>query len=224
MNKIIDIFTSPTKVFASLKEKPEWVIPFIIILVVVALSAALTVSMTKETIIAKQEEVMRERGMTEEQIEQALKVSSGPIIVISSTIGAAVFIAIVLLLFAFLVNLLIPLFGGTGAFKRVFSVVCFSALIKVPSALLKVILIGITKSPYVTTSLALFVPGLAKDSFGYKVLAGFDFFIIWEMVLVSLGISITNEIERKNAYILVFIIWIASIFIGIALGLLGPRA
>ncbi len=224
MNKIADILMSPTKIFMALKEKPEWVVPFIIVLIVVAVSAALTVSMTKETIIAQQEEMMREQGMTEEQIEQALKVSSGPLIVISATIGAAVFTAIILLLFAFLVNLLIPVFGGTGAFKRVFSVVWFSALVMVPAALLKVILIAITRSPYVTTSLALFVPGLAKDSFGYKVLAGFDFFIIWEMLLVSLGISITNEIERKSAYILVFSIWIASIFIGIALGLMGPRA
>ena len=223
MNRIINIFTAPTKVFTTLKEKPEWVTPFIIVLVVVALSAAITVSVTKEAIIAKQEEMMRERGMTEEQIEQALKVASGPVMVISSTIGAAVFIVIVLLVFAFLTNLLIPLFGGTGAFKQVWSVVCFSALIKVPSAILKVILMAFTKSPYVTTSLALFVPGLAEDSFAYKALAGFDFFIIWEMVLVALGISITNEIEKKNAYTVVFLIWIASIFVGIALGVFGPR-
>ncbi len=224
MNKILDIFVAPTKVFTTLKEKSEWVTPFIIVLIVVAVSAALTVNLTKETIIAKQEEMMRERGMSEEQIEQALRVASGPVMIISSTIGAAVFIVAILLVFAFLINLLIPLFGGTGAFKRVFSVVCFSALIKVPSAILKLILTALTKSPYVTTSLALFVPGLAKDSFAYKVLAGFDFFIIWEMVLVSLGVSITNEIEKKNAYTLIFLIWIASIFVGIAFGLLGPRA
>ena len=41
---------------------------------------------------------------------------------------------------------------------------------------------------------------------------------------MALGISITNEIERKNAYILVFIIWIASIFVGIALGVFGQGA
>ncbi len=224
MSKIVDIFMSPTKVFVAMKEKPEWITPFIIVIIVAALSAALTVSMTKESIIAQQEEVMRERGMTDEQIEQALKFSSGPLIVISSLIGAAIFIAVTLLLFAFLINLLIPVFGGMGAFKRVFSVVWFSALVMIPSALLKLILIAITRSPYVTTSLALFVPGLVRDSFGYKVLAGFDFFIIWEMILVSLGISITNEIERRNAFILVFLIWIVSIFVGIALGLMGPRA
>ncbi len=223
MNKVIDIFMAPTKVFMSLKEKPEWVTPFVIVLVIVALTAALAVSMTRETIVAKQEEAMRERGMDDEQIEQALKVASGPFLTITSTVGAAIFIAILLLIFAFVLNLFMPMFGGQGAFKAIFSVVCFSALIKVPAAILKLILVFATKSPYVTTSLALFVPRLAKDSFGYQLLAGFDFFIIWEMILVALGISITNQIERKNAYILVFIIFIASIFIGIALGGLSPR-
>jgi hypothetical protein len=48
MTKIMDIFAAPTKVFTSLKEKPEWVTPFIIVLVVVALGAAMTVGMTKD--------------------------------------------------------------------------------------------------------------------------------------------------------------------------------
>jgi len=223
MANIMDIFFAPTKVFTSLKEKPRWIVPFVIVLVVVALSAALTVSVSKETIITKQEEAMRERGMSEEQIEQALKMSSGPILLISSTIGGAVYTGILLLIFTLVLNLFIPLFGGIGAFKTVFSVACFSALVKVPAAILKVILIMITKSLYVTTSLALFVPNLAKDTFVYKLLAGFDFFIIWEMILVSIGISITNGIKRDRAYIIVFIIWIVSIFIGIVLGGIGPR-
>lgn len=223
MTKIMDIFAAPTKVFTSLKEKPEWVTPFIIVLVVVALGAAVTVGMTKDTIIAKQEEAMIERGMSDEQIEQALKVMSGPFMIVTSAIGAAVFIVVVLLLFSFVVNLLIPFFDGTRGFKIVFSVICFSALIKVPGALLRLILIAMTKSPFVTTSLALVVPNLAKDSFAYQLLASFDFFIIWEMILVGLGISITNEIKKQNAYVLIFLVWAVSVLIGILLGLLrGP--
>lgn len=223
MTKVLDIFYAPTKVFTSLKEKPEWVTPFVIVLVVIALTAALTVSMTRETVMVQQEEILRERGMTEEQIEQAMKFASGPAALIMSTIFAPLVTAIILLAFAAVLNLFIPLFGGKGAFKHVFSVVCFSSLIKVPSAILRLILIAITKSLYVTASLALFVPNLAKTSFGYRLLAGIDFFIIWEMILVALGISITNEVRKNNAYILVFIIWIVSLFIGIGLGMFGPR-
>lgn len=223
MTKIIDIFTAPTRVFTGLKEKPEWVKPFVIVLVVVALSSAFTVMLTKDTIITKQEEALRERGMSDEQVEQAKKFIQGPLPVVLGGIGGAVFTAVLLLLFTVVLNLLVPVFGGTDAFKSVFSVVSFSALIMVPATVLKLILIAITKSPYVTTSLALLAPNLEKTSFLYQLLAGFDFFVIWEMILVALGISIINGVKKQNAYILVFLIWLVSIFVGIGLGFLrGP--
>jgi len=215
---IMDIYFAPIRVFNAIKEKPQWITPFIIVLVAVAVTAVVTVSLTRETIIAQQEEIFQERGLSEEQIEQAKQFTSGPAIVISSAVSALIFTAILLLIFALVTNLFIPLFGGESGFKKVFSVICLSALVAVPAAILKLIMIAITKSPYVTTSLALLVPNLAKTSFVYRLLAGFDFFILWEMILVALGICITNNVIRKNAYILVFLIWIASIFIGTGLG------
>ncbi|MGD8979060.1 MAG: YIP1 family protein [candidate division WOR-3 bacterium] len=220
---IFNIYFAPSKVFNVLREKPQWITPFIIILVVVAVTAAMTVNLTRETIIARQEEVFEERGLTEEQIEQARQFTSGPAIMISSVLGAVIFTAILLLGFSLVTNLFIPLFGGESGFKKVFSVICFSALVTVPAAILKLIMIAITKSPFVTTSLALVVPSLAKTSFLYQLLAGFDFFVLWEMILVAMGISITNSVVRKNAYILVFMIWIVSIFVGIGLGSIFGR-
>ena len=192
--------------------------PLIIVLLIVAVTAVVTVSLTRETIIARQEEMFQERGLTEEQIEQARQFTSGPIMMISSAISAVIFTAVLLAIFALVVNLFIPLFSGESGFKRVFSVICFSALVTVPAAILKIILIAITGSPFVTTSLALLVPALARKSFTYQLLAGFDLFVIWEMILVSMGISMTNNLVKKNAYILVFLIWFVSVFIGIGLG------
>lgn len=220
---ILNIYFAPSKVFNVLKEKPQWIMPFIIILVVVAVTAAVTVSLTRETIVARQEEMFDERGMSEEQIEQAKQFTSGPAIVISSVLSAVIFTAILLLLFALITNLFIPLFGGESGFKKVFSVICFSALVAVPAAILKLIMIAMTKSPFVTTSLALLVPNLAKTSFVYQLLAGFDFFVLWEMILVAMGITITNNVVKKNAYILIFMIWIASLFVGIGLGSIFGR-
>jgi hypothetical protein len=220
---IMDIYLAPSKVFTALKEKPRWVIPLVIILVVVALTAVLTVNLAREEITTRQEEAMRERGLTEEQMEQARQFTSGPVAVISGALSAAIFTVILLLVFTVVTNLFVPLFGGESGFKKIFSVICFSSLVVVPSAILKLIMIAITKSPYVTTSLALLVPALGRGSFTYQLLAGFDFFIIWEMILVSIGISITNGITRKNAYVLVFVIWLVSIFVGIGLGQIFGR-
>jgi hypothetical protein len=220
---ITDIYFAPSKVFNAIKEKPQWITPFIIVLIVVAVTAVVTVSLTRETIVARQEEVFQERGLSEEQIEQAKQFTSGPAIVISSAVSALIFTSILLLIFALVTNLFIPLFGGESGFKTVFSVICFSALVTVPAAILKIIMIAITKSPYVTTSLALLAPNLAKTSFVYQLLAGFDFFILWEMILVAMGISITSNLIKKNAYTLVFMIWIASVFIGVGLGSIFGR-
>ncbi|MGB3477603.1 MAG: YIP1 family protein [bacterium] len=223
MEKIVSVFTAPTKVFTDLKEKPEWAKPFIIVLIIIALSSAFTVMLTKDAIITKQEEALRERGLSDEQVEQAKKFIQGPLPIVFGGIGGAIVVAVLLLLFAVVLNVLVPVFSGTSAFKSVFSVVSFSALIMVPAAVLKLILIAITKSPNVTTSLALLTPTMEKTSFFYQFLAGFDFFVIWEMILVAIGISIVSGVKKQNAYILVFLVWFVSIFVGIGLGALrGP--
>ena len=215
---ILDIYLAPSKVFHALKEKPRWVLPLVIVLVVVALAAVLTMSFAREEIMARQQEALQERGLTEEQMAQAMQFTQGPAVAVTAAVSAVIFTGCLLAIFAVVVNLFVPLFGGESGFKRVFSVICFAALVMVPAAILKLVLIATTRSPYVTTSLALLAPGLAKTSFLYQLLAGFDIFTIWEMILVAMGISITNNIVRKNAYILVFLIWIVSIFVGIGLG------
>lgn len=210
---IVDIYLAPSKVFNKLKEKPQWVKAFLIVLVVVAVAAMLTMVLSRETILSQQEAAMRERGVPEEQIEQAMRFTTGPAAMIIGGVFAGGFVAAILAIFALVTNLFIPMFGGTSGFKNVFSVICYSALVIVPATILKIILIAINKSPYVTTSLALLAPNLAKNSFGYQLLAGFDFFIIWEMILVAMGISITSNVPKKNAYALIGIIWVLSIFI-----------
>lgn len=215
---ILCIYFAPSKVFHALKERPRWILPLVIVLFVVALTTVLTMTLAREAITARQQEALQERGLTEEQMEQAMQFTQGPAAAISGAVGAVIITAVLLLIFALVLNLFVPLFGGESGFKKIFSVICFAALVMVPAAILKILMIAATRTPYVTTSLALLAPGLAKDSFAYQLLAGFDLFVIWEMVLVAMGISITNGLARKNAYILVFVIWIVSIFAGIGLG------
>jgi len=218
MNKIIDLYFSPGRVFRGLKEKPEWIVPLIVVLIVLAIISLLTISSTRDLISARQEEAMKERGMTDEQIELARKISSGPILFASAGIGSIITTLIILLIFAGILNVLVTMLGGEGSFKSVFSVISYSALVKIPGNTLRFILILLKHSLDVSTSFTLFFPGLATNSFAYKLLNGFDFFILWEMALVAYGISITNNLKKENAYVLVFALWIASIFLGLGLG------
>lgn len=225
MSNALAIFFSPGKVFENLKgmEKPAWQVPFIIILIVVALSAAFTVSVTQgsEEVIARQEEAFRERGLTDEQIEQAKQFTEGPLPIVFGGIGGAVVTVVILLVFALLLNLFIPAMGGLKGYAMVFAVVCYSAMVLVPGAILKLILVIVTESPFVATSLALLAPGIEKTSFLWRFLNSFDFFVIWEMILVAMGITITRDVKKTSAYFLVFAIWFVSIFVGVGLQSLG---
>uniref|UniRef100_A0A7V1EHH6 YIP1 family protein n=1 Tax=candidate division WOR-3 bacterium TaxID=2052148 RepID=A0A7V1EHH6_UNCW3 len=224
MKNIINIFTNPSTVFISVKEKPEWFKPLIVVLILLSLISVFTISTSKDLIDAQQIEAMQKRNMTEEQIEQAMKFASGPIIYVSAIFGTFLGTAGILLIFALLLNIFIPMIGGEGSYKLVFSVVSFSALIKIPAHLLRWILVMLKHSLEVSTSLALFLPSLGTNTFAYRFLSNIDFFIIWEMLLVALGISITNNLKRKNAYILVFAIWFASVVLSVGLGqAFGPK-
>lgn len=224
MNKIIDIFLNPRSVFVRIKEKPEWVMPLVIVLVILTIISILTISTTRDLITAQQIEALKGRNMTDEQIEQALKFSSGPILLIFGGLGAIINTLVILLIFAALLNLFIPMFGGEGSFKMVFSVVSFSALIKIPGNIVRLILIIWKHSLQVSTSLALFIPNLDTHSFAYRLLNQFDFFILWEMCLVAYGIHITNDVKKENSYILVFVIWIAKVLLSVTFGgLFGRR-
>ncbi len=223
MTDVLNIFFAPKKAFEKLKEKPTWFVPLLIVVVVVALTAVLGVMLARDSIIAHQEEAMRERGMTDEQIDQAVKFMSGPFMMISGGIGAVIFTVILLLLFAVLLNLLIPVAGGQGNFVQVFSLVSTCALVKVPASFLRLIMIGVTRTPYVSTSLSLLVPGLPKEEFLFRLLSGFDFFVAWEMILVAQGIAVTNGADKKRGYVIVLAIWVASILLSAMLGGFGRR-
>jgi len=218
MKNIIDTFLNPGSVFKSIKEKPEWLMPLIVVLVVMAILSILTISTTRDLISAQQIEAMKERNATDEQIEQAMKFSSGPIMLVFGGLGAIISTLVILLIFAALLNLFIPMLGGNGSFKLVFSVVSFSALVKIPGNIIRWILIFLKHSLLVSTSFALFVPNLDTHSFAYRLLNQIDFFILWEMLLVAYGISITNNLKKQNAYILIFALWIASVLLSVAVG------
>jgi hypothetical protein len=65
----------------------------------------------------------------------------------------------------------------------------------------------------VSTSLALFVPGLEYTSKTYKILSSFDFFNIWSYILIALGISLLPNGTIKKGAIIAGAIFVIKIII-----------
>ncbi len=215
---ILDIFFSPSKYFVVLKEKPKWLIPLIMIII---LSIIVTVVVMSSFSYEKRMEQLRERNLTPEQLEQAEKMMKGVVPLISGIVASIILTPIMMLLIALIFNFTLPLLGVTGKYMTTFAIVIGSALVTLPQMLMRMILTLIKGTPLVYTGVALFFPMVNKDTFFFRLMSKLDFFTIWQMILLALGLKLVYDIPGKKSYYLVFGLWLLFIIITSIFGMKG---
>src|SRR5512141_2157340 len=112
---MFDIYTSPTSVFRRLKEKPTWLVPMIIIVVLNMVAAVITTQYVDWT--AQQQkavEQMRERNMSEEDIQKATdnmnRIFGNPLVRYGGPLVNGLFMSAVGILFmALIYNICLPM-------------------------------------------------------------------------------------------------------------------
>jgi hypothetical protein len=223
---MLDIYLSPGRAFARLKEKPTWLVPLIVALVfnmLFALLASHYVDWGKQRQAALEQ--MRERNVPEEQIEKATegmdKFYSSPAMRYGMPVVSVLFISLFAVLFlAVMYNVSLPLFGGTSDFKRMWAIVCNASLLAVPSTIVRGLLVLLKRSAEVSTSLLIAAPNL-KPGFLSGLLSQLDIFDFWKFMLIAIGLRVVFGLKGSKSYTLVFAVWLVVILI---LSLLGMRA
>ena len=223
---MLDIFLAPGRAFARLKERPQWLIPLIIVLVfnmLFVLVSSHYIDWQKQRQAALEQ--MRERNVPQEQIDKATegmdKFYSSPAMRYGVPAASTLIIGLLAMLaLAVIYNVSLPLFGGTSDFKRMWAIICNASLVAVPATIVRGLLVLLKRSAEVTTSLALAAPGL-KQGFLKALLTQFDIFDFWKFLLVAIALKVVFGIKNSKAYILVFAVWLVVILI---LSLLGMRA
>ena len=204
--RIFNIFFEPRKVFESLKAKPKWLVPFIIVCLITLLFLFLASGIIVSEQIAKTEANQQLTDAQESVIANWIKISMfvfGPI-----WLALALFAVSLVLYFVF--NILM---GGDSTFIRVLSVVSHSYLISIPATIVHLPIILIKKSVDVHTSLALVLPVELKEKFLYRFLDGFDIFTLWQVIVLALGLSVMYNFSFKKSFIPILIMWIILILI-----------
>lgn len=206
-SKILNIFFEPKKVFQSLKIKPTWLVPFII----VALLGIGFFYYTYPFIMNQQvEKIQENEKIPEEQkeliIEKMTEKDHPPIWQLAlAPAGSLVALVVVAAVLFFVFNVLL---GGDSTFRQVFSVYCYAGLIAIPAMIVKFPLIMMKENLNVQTSLALLLSPNDKDTFLYSVFSSFDIFTIWQVILVSMGLGVMYKYTTKKAFTAVLVLWI----------------
>jgi len=207
VNKIIGIFTSPREALVSVNQNPSWVIPFLIGLLFFLIFQYATVDIQMADQMAK----IEARDLPAAQLEAARGQMQGFGKYLGFIIGPiAILIIWVIFAACFLLlgNLMI---GGETSFKKIFSMVAWTSLIGNLSLVLLIFLItskGTTHGVAMDLSLLLTTPAVgAEPGLLYLVLSKIDFFVIWQVILWIIGLSIAYNTTTNKAVAPILTLW-----------------
>jgi len=225
---ILKVFYRPSEIFGKLTGKTDWLVAFILVAFIGGLlsfhtspivSKDLKDSMLKrfeQQMPAEQYEQIRER--IESQFDDAIKGTFKWYYPLLYTFPPLIYLFIIAGICMIIGNFA---FGGKAGFWIVTNVVSYSGLIALLGSILKSLLIISKQSMYVYTGFALLKP-INDGSFVYYLLRGMDFFTIWRIAVIALGLGVVYKMKPKRfAYVLftVWIVWIiAQAFLNRLLG------
>lgn len=220
---------APDRTLREIADRPDWVLPFILILLVSVLSTILvTPHVDVESTVREQ---LEERGMSQDEIEQTLDVvAKFQKFSIPLTIA---FVPLILLIVAAAYLLAFKMMGGEGTFKQSWSITLYAWIPQLIKGLIVTLLIlraGTVTAEEVQTILkshlgVLVDPGEQPAMFA--LLSSLDIFNIWTLILMAIGFGYAHKTSRARAVTIVLILWVLVVLgkIGLAAlqGIGGPN-
>ncbi len=227
LQRIIAVFINPAELFKYLNHKPDWVLPFVIILVsAIVVSAYIAFTMDYSAMMRERFEKMVEEGqMTQEQADKTIEAvmeKAGSIQKIITVPAAVLGTAISLLVLAAVLYLITNLVGGNTTFVKTFSVLNYAALVETLGGFIAVPIMISTQNMEFSINLGALVSFLPKENIVFLILSAISMFTLWKIILLGIGIKKTSELEGASSYIMVFALYALWIAGRVALMKYGP--
>jgi len=209
LNKIINIFTDPGSVFRAIRERPTWLLPFSLVML---MSVVFTVS-TEDLILKYQKEAIYNSTLIpEDQKDEIIEKyeSKTPTrrhieSVIAGVVNVTVLFVVVAGIFWIVGNFVL---GGTASYKQIFSMYSWVGMVSVLELLVKLPLSLAKESLNVYTSLAVLMDPAQSKTILFQILNAFDIFTIWKIVLWGMGFSIIYNFSKEKSYAAVISLYI----------------
>jgi hypothetical protein len=214
------IFYRPSAVARSVNEKPDWVIPVILVLILgfVAVYASYQYNVEYQKQVF--EKVQRDRGTGLDpesyfKVTPAKRVYGGVIgglgMVLGVLVGAAILHGLALVV------------GGKSGFRKMFCLYAYAWIIPAVGGLVKLPLVIAKQSIDVRSSLALLTPGVAFDSPLGVMLNSVDLFYVWMLAATVIGYNILTGLGMKKSVAIVVGLYILFVAFSVSATLLRSR-
>jgi hypothetical protein len=204
INDFIGVIGSPAQTIAKTMEKKRWQPVLAAILLLTAIATFLTYPITK----VEQARFIRDSEMadklSEEQLANLDKFT--PSQRLTGALFSMVFSGLMIVVATFFIYLFFKVAGSEGNYIHYFSGVVHASILDMfLGGILKSSLILMKKTMLVHTGLTMFFPGLDFRSLQFIVLSQFDFFSIWYLAALALGIAFFAKISLKKSTVIMLL-------------------
>jgi hypothetical protein len=207
--RLAGVFTAPSMVFEEIKRRPTWLAALLAVtLATAALNTLVLWSETGEKVVRQQfQEAVEKSGreVPPEAIDTQIKVYRymGPAMVI------VVFPVLTLALSGLVYLIFSIVLGGEGTFRQTFSAYSHASLIGIVGAVVATGMIFLKGNAKSSTAVTAFLPFLEENSFVYRFCQGLDLFVIWQLVVLSIGMGIIGRMSTRKSATAIFSVYLA---------------
>lgn len=197
-NDFISVIGSPAQTIGKMMEKKRWQAVLAVILLLTAIATFITYPITK----VEQAKFIRDSEMadklSEEQLANLDKFT--PSQRLTGAMFSLVIAGLMIVVAAFFIYLFFKVAGCEGNYVHYFSGVVHASILDMfLGGILKSSLILMKKTMLVHTGLTMFFPGMDFRSLSFIVLSQFDFFSIWYLAALALGIAFFAKISPQKS-------------------------
>lgn len=217
LKRLIGIFTMPRATFSSLVESISTVdilIPVVVVLVIslgtqplirpIAIEEQTQKILQRDDLSDDQKEVILDRV---EQISERMSGPLGYLIGVGATLGWFAILAGLIMFFGSFI------LGGQASFKSTLGVVVYVQLVNLVELIVKIPLILQAQTLQVETGLALLLPGSLDGTLLYRFFHRLDFFSIWRIFLLALGMALLYRVDEKRSRLMLYGAWVLAMFL-----------
>ena len=194
----VGVIANPGPTIARVMDRKRWQAALLLVLLATAIVTYITFPITK----VEQAKLIRDSQMAEKLSEEQLAGLDKftPTQRFMGSLYALVFSGLALVVGAFFVYLFFKVAGSEGYYVHFFSGVAHASILDMfLGGALKGGLIVLKKTLIVHTGLTMFFPGLDFRSLPFIVLSQFDFFSLWYLAALALGIAAYAKMSLKKS-------------------------
>lgn len=205
--KVIGIFTRPTKVFESIRQKPDVLFPYLLSMSNFAIFAFATMAVLRDYTFGTLLENYKLLGIEvpPDQLQTFVNVT-----MVSSVLGMIATSVIAPFVKGSFSHLISMAYSSQTTYKRSLSVVAYAYVIILLGMLIRIPLALMTKNYLFSFSPAAFLPVAAQTSALYSFLSIFDVFTLWYLVISVIGFKTVHRLPTGKAVVVVLVPFVLS--------------